>query len=211
LALNTAHGLTTAVAVQYVEGALHVLEDYVREGDPGAVLSALVKEAALSLGSIRLVAGPDHYGNYDHLGLRGAVAKIPAGLRHGGAPPMGRDEIRALLSRQARGVAALRVSTKARWTLNAFAAGYARAVDKRGVVQEEARAGVYRTLMEGLEAFTALLQVGTLTDSPPNVRMTEGGQRYVSALPGRSAPAPAKDALLVADRVTDVGQLSARR
>jgi hypothetical protein len=123
---------------------------------------------------------------------------------------VGRDEIRGLLQRQIRGLPALQISTRARWTLNAFAAGYARAVDKRGVVQEEAREGVYRTLMEGLEAFTALLKVGTLSDSPPNVRMTEGGQRYVSALPGRSVPLPAKDAVLQPSAVTDF-PLSARR
>jgi hypothetical protein len=210
LALNAAQGLTTAVAVQFVEGALHVLEDYVREGDPGAVLASLVATAQTSLGAVRLVAGNDHFGSYNHLGLRGAVAKLPSELRHGGTPSVGRDEIRGLLQRQIRGLPALQISTRARWTLNAFAAGYARAVDKRGVVQEEAREGVYRTLMEGLEAFTALLKVGTLSDSPPNVRMTEGGQRYVSALPGRSVPLPAKDAVLQPSAVTDF-PLSARR
>jgi hypothetical protein len=211
LCLNASQGLTTAVAVQYVEGALHVLEDYVREGDPGAVLEHMVGAATLEYGAVRLVAGDSHYGRYDHLGLRGAVVKLPAELRHGGSEIDGRNELRELFQRHVRGSPAIRVSTRAHWTLNAFAAGYARAVDKRGVVQEEARDGVYRTLMEGLEAFTALLKVGTLSDSPPNVRMTEGGQRYVSALPGRSAPAPAKDAFLVADRVTDVGHLTARR
>jgi hypothetical protein len=210
LCINAAHGLTTAVAVQYVEGALHVLADYVREGDPGSVLEGMVKSATLDLGSARLVAGPDHYGQFDHRGLRGAVAKLPAELRHGGAPPAGRDEIRTLLSRQVRGASALQVSTRARWTLNAFAAGYACAVDKRGVVQEEAGEGIYRTLMEGLEAFTALLKIGTLSDSPPNIRQTEGGQRYVSALPGKTVPLPAKDAVIQPFAVTDF-PLSARR
>src|SRR6202035_1205664 len=41
LCLNAAFGVTTAVAVQVVDGALHVLADYVREGDPGTVLSAI--------------------------------------------------------------------------------------------------------------------------------------------------------------------------
>ena len=211
LTLNAAQGMTTAVAVQVVDGALHVLQDFVREGDPGATLSSIVTDATLSLGDLRLVAGSRHYDAYEPLGLRGAVAKLPADLRRGGSEIVGREEIRTLLQRQVRGAPALQVSTQARWTLNAFAAGYARAVDKRGIVQEEAREGVYRVLMEGLEAFTALLKIGTLSDSPPNVRMTEGGQRYVSALPSRTAPLPIKDSLLTADRVTDIRHLSARR
>lgn len=209
LCLNASQGLTTAVVVQVVDGAVHVLQDYVREGDPGASLGSIVTDASLSFDKPRLVAGDRHFGNYDHVGLRGAVARLPAELRHGAAELVGRDEIRRLLREQRRGYPALLVSTQARWTLNAFAAGYARQVDKRGVIQEEAREGVYRVLMEGLEAFTGLMKVGTLSDSLPNVRVTEGGQRYVSALPGKSSPAPTKDDFLRAGHVTD--SLSARR
>jgi hypothetical protein len=210
LALNAARGHTTAVAAQLIDGALHVLEDWVREGDPGATLAPIVTEATLSLGELRLVAGDRHYDGYDALGLRGAVAKLPADLRRGGSETTGRAELRTLMQRQVRGLPALQVSTRARWTLNALSAGYARAVDKRGVVQEEAQEGIYRTLMEGLEAFTALLKIGTLSDDRPNMRVTEGGQRYVSALPSRHAPAPTKDNLLRADAVSDF-PLSARR
>jgi hypothetical protein len=196
LCLNAGHGLVTGVVVQVVDGGLHVLADYVREGDPGGVLEGLVVDARVEYGDCRFVAGPDHYGVYSRLGLRGAVAKLPAELRKGGDEAVGRDEIRVLLRRQIRGLPALRISAKAHWTLNAFAAGYARSVDKRGVVQDEARDDVYRVLMEGLETFTAHMNLGSLSDSPPNIRFTEGGQRYVSALPSRTAPLPAKDDLL---------------
>src|SRR5207302_9851951 len=116
------------------------------EGDPLAVLPDLVLSARLEHEGLRLVAGDTHYSDYNRLGLRGAVAKLPADLRRGAPEAMGRDEIRALLQRQLRGFPALRVSTNARWTLNALAAGYARAVDRRGQVSEEAQPGVYRTL-----------------------------------------------------------------
>lgn len=93
-----------------------------------------------------------------------------------------------------------------------MAAGYARAIDKRGVVTEDPTPGLYATLMGGLEAFTGLMKVGTLSDSVPNYRVTEGGQRYVSALPNRTAPLPSKDELLRDfGAVTDRGNLSARR
>ena len=212
LCLNTGAGVTTGVVVQVVNGGLHVLGDYVREGDPGAVLGGLVTDAALEFDALRLVASPLHFGVYDRLGLRGAVARLPSDLRRGGAESVGREELHGLFRRQVAGFPALRVSTKAHWTLNALAAGYVRAIDKRGIAGEEAREGVYRVLIEGLETFTALMKVGTLSESAPNVRVTEGGQRYVSALPSRSAPLPAKDEFMRDfGRVTDVGELTAKR
>ncbi len=211
LCLNADGAIVTAIAVQVVDGALHILADYVREGDPGAVLKDTVVEAKLALGESRLVAGDQHFDAFGRIGLRGAVARLPAELRRGGALEMGREQLRALFRLQVRGQSAVLIGAGARWTLNAFAAGYARAIDKRGQVGEEARAGVYRTLIEGLETFTALLNVGTLAEDRPNIRVTEGGQQYVSALPRRSAPLPSKDRILDPGAVTGLEHLSARR
>jgi len=195
LALNADAGVTTAVLVQFVDGGLHVLADWVREGDPGACVGEIVREAALLAPSqLRLVGGSAHFGNYNRIGLRGAVAQIPSELHRGGTESVGRDELRALLQKTARGQPALRVAAAARWTINAFASGYCRAVDKQGRVFDEARAGPYRVLMQGLEAFTALLQGGISdeADNRPNYRYTDTGQRYVSALPGGPGVADAK-------------------
>jgi hypothetical protein len=200
LAINATSGHTTAVAVQVVDACLHILSDYVREGDPGANLRSILVEAQVALGDrLDLVAGPEHWLGYDTVGLRAAASAIPARLRRGGALAAGREEFRALLSRQHKGSPAIRIAasagtgqntgTSARWTLNALAAGYAFPVDKRGRLADEPAPGVYRTLMEGLEAFTALMKTSTVSDRV-NIRYTEGGQSYVSALPG---PAPRSD------------------
>jgi hypothetical protein len=192
--LNAGTGVTTAVVVQLIDGVIHVLGDDVKEGDPGATLGSIVKAAQVEFGPVRLVAGDKHYLGRDHLGLRGAVAKLPAELRHGGADEVGREEIRRLLRTQARGAAAFRVAVRARWTLNALACGYARSVDKRGQISDEPAPGIYATLVQGLESFTALLRLDMLSDdSRPNWRVTEGGQRYVSALPNRQPVLPSKD------------------
>ena len=201
LCLNAGSGLTTGVVCQLVNGALHILCDAVAEGDPGATLSAMVQAVQTEVGAVRLVAGPDHYLDRDTLGLRGAVARLPAGLRHGGRSEVGRDEIRRLLRAQIKGEPALRVDTRARWTLNGLACGYARNINKTGQVDEDPAPGLYATLLAGLESFTALLKIGTLSESRPNVRVTEGGQRYVSALPNREPVQPSKD-----NWTSDLGQ-----
>jgi hypothetical protein len=124
---------------------------------------------------------------------RAAVARISTELRCGGLPEAGRNEIRALLQRQTRGGPSLLVSTDARWTLNAFSAGYARGISKEGRVKEDATANEYRVLMEGLETFAAGLNTRMDDDlDRPNYAYTADGRRYISALP-RDRTEPRED------------------
>ena len=185
LCVNAAYGHTTAVAVQVIDGCLHVLADWVGEGDPGANLRPILLDAQVAFG-VRLdaLAPPDHWLGFDVVGLRAAASAIPVKLRRGGLPVLGRTELRGLFNRQVRGLPAARIAAAAHWTLNALAAGYAFPVDKHGKLAGEPQPGVYRTLMEGLEAFTAFMKTGIM-EPAANVRYTEGGQPYVSALPSK--------------------------
>lgn len=194
LALNATGSLTTGVLVQLVDGAFHVLADYVREGDAGATVAAIVRAArvdAAPAAGLLLFAGPDHFGAYNTVGLRGAVAKLPSELYQGHTPRVGQDEIRSLLTQHRGDDPMFQVSAEARWTLNALASGYARMVMKDGSLADEPRSGVYRVLMEGLEAFAAVIQIGYTEDhGRPNVQFTPSGQRYISALPGQRLVTP---------------------
>lgn len=183
LAVNATQMFTTAVLVQVNDGVFNVLWDAVREGDPGAVLSGIVTDAGLEAGSkSKLYAPPEHFGNYDTVGVRGAARKIPVDLSQSGLGLDGRDEIRALLRRQIRSGPALRVSQKARWTLNAFSGGYCKTVTKNGQLSEFADDGPYKTLMEGLESFASLLKMGHLGDEQPiNWQTTSDGRKYISS------------------------------
>ena len=183
LAVNATPMYTTAVLIQINDGVFNVLWDAVREGDPGAVLSGIVADAGLEAGQRpRLYASPEHFGNYDTVGLRGAARKVPVDLSQGGLGLDGRDEVRGLLRRQIRAGPALRVSQRARWTLNAFAGGYCKDVLKNGILSEFATEGPYRTLMEGLESFASLLKMGHIgEDQPINWATTADGRRYISS------------------------------
>ena len=183
LAVNATQMYTTAVLCQVNDGVFNVLWDAVREGDPGATLAGIVADAGLEAGQRpKLYGSPEHFGNYDTVGLRGAARKVPADLSQGGFGLDGRDEIRALLRRQIRQGPALRVSQKARWTLNAFAGGYCKEIAKNGQLMEFAADGPYKTLMEGLESFASLLKMGHLgEDQPINWATTPDGRRYISS------------------------------
>jgi hypothetical protein len=211
LCLHARDGVVTGVLVQFHNGALAIVADWVIEGDPGSAVSQIVKEASLEAkSSLRIVAPAEHFGGYNHLGLVGAVAKIPAEVRAGSAGEVGRDELRALLQRRIRDRPACTVAMTARWTLNAFAAGYAYEVGKDGRLTSEPRRGIYRCLMEGLESFTGLLGAGIMEDhGKPNVQRTASGQLYISALPGKTEIVDAKDSFPSAGAVN--ASLSARR
>jgi hypothetical protein len=212
LCLHARDGVVTGVLVQFHNGTLAIVADWVIEGDPGAAVAQIVKEASLETPTLRLVAPAVHFGAYNHLGLVGAVARIPAEVRAGSACEVGRDELRALLQRRVRDRPAVAVAMTARWTLNAFAAGYAYEVGKDGRLTSEPRTGIYRCLMEGLESFTGMLGAGILEDrGKPNVQRTASGQLYISALPGKSEIVDAKDSFPSSGVVSDRGAFSARR
>jgi hypothetical protein len=190
LALNATQGLTTGVLCQLRDGALYVLADFVREGDPGAALEKIYNAARLEADrDIRCIAGKQHFEQYDIVGLRGAMARLPQELRRGGPELDGREVIRGLLQRTERGLPCVAVAHAARWTLNGFACGYAREVTPAGVVRDAARPGIYRVLMEGLECFAGLLKIGMIEDDKPaRYRYTATGERYKTILPGASEP-----------------------
>jgi hypothetical protein len=201
LALNAGHGFVTATLAQYRAGILSIIADWVVEGDPSGVVEGIIKEASLEAKTdLRIVAGPAHFGSFNHLGLRGAVARIPAELHRGGLPEMGRIELRALLCKTVRNIPALQVALGARHTLNGFSCGFARQIGKNGLVQDEPRDGMYQILMTGLESFAAHLKIGMM-DGAANWQYTSGGQPYISALPGPAGVADAKDTFLRPDDV----------
>jgi hypothetical protein len=150
----------------------------------------IIRDARLQIGKpLVLHAGPSHFERYDTVGLRGAVARVPAELRSGGSIDKGRAELRSLLLRQIHGEPALRVSSEASWTLRAFAAGHARNGFKLATVGDD----VYQLLMEGLESFVGTAQ---LTGEPAQARYAIGrdGRPYVTASPHLAEPnSPTKD------------------
>jgi hypothetical protein len=186
LCLNATRSLTTAVAVQFVGKALHVLADHVREADPGVAIPEIVRDAGLELGrKLVLVAPRSHFGNrYDPVGLAGAVHRMQMQVSAGGDIDRGRAELRKLMQQQTREAPALQVSSTARWTLNGLVAGYARPVNRQGTVAEEPADGVYRLLVEALESFMASAQVAG-EEEPKNYAIDpRSGRRYQTTNPG---------------------------
>lgn len=184
LAVGATGQYTTAVLMQFVNGVLNVTHDWCREGDPGATLGDIIQSASLAARrTLRVVAGPAHFDPHDTVGLRAAARKVPVEMDRGSAIDRGREHLRQLLASARHGLPSFQIHPDARWTLNALAGGYCRDVTRAGVVTEFPADGPYRTLMEAVESFVALMRAGFADDD--NARRysyTEGGRRYLSAL-----------------------------
>ncbi len=185
LAINATAQFTTGVLVQFVKGGLHVTHDWVDEGDPGASLANIVRAAGLvAARRFSTIAGPTHFGTHDTVGLRAAARKVPMDISRGGVEFAGRETIRKLLRQQTNGQPSVRVASSARWALNGFSGGYCYPITKAGVLSDFTEPGAYRTLFEGLEAFSALMGSGiTEDDTERNYAYNSNGKRFLTSLP----------------------------
>lgn len=199
LALNATRAYVTAVLLQYNGRVLNILADYVDEGDPGQIAAAVVRRAALEGQGLkaRLIAPPLHFEQWSNVGLRAAIAHVPAELGRGGDPLAGRDAIRGLFQGSVRGMPAIQVAHAARWTLNAFAGGYCREVRKGGVLGEQPTESVYATLMAGVESLMGFVAsaTGQDPDGGGNFRRSADGRLYRTTMPNRGGSEDFRSAL----------------
>ncbi len=204
-------GWVTTALVQFVDGHLNVLSDVAHQGSAEEWIAAIAAEAAL-LGQTRRMGNPPiprgydslkapdlapvpmrravewiapatHWDRWMNVGLIQAIARLPAVPQQGGEMAAGREWLAEGIGRIARGEAVVQVSQHARWTLRALSGGYCR--DARGV---EAETGPYRCLMEGLESWLGLMQLGAEDEDDEtlaNFATDRQGRRYRSVMPAR--------------------------
>lgn len=189
LVLHATRGLVAGVLLQYRRGVVRVIDDFLREGEPAAVLTDIYNAATLRVGKRpELVAPPIHWNQHLNVGLVQAARRIPAEVQQGLNPEMGRVALAQLMAGHGRDDEPLFMAAEsARWTLNALAGGYCRTITK-GVISAHAAEGPYKVLMEGLESFVGLISVmgspnGEADDR--NYEFTNDGRRFVSARPRR--------------------------
>lgn len=188
LCLNATKNMVTGQLAQVHDGSLRVFWDVVREGEPVLLVSDVIREAQVqAMRKVKLAAGPIHFDQYANVGLAQAVRKIPMDISTGTPPERARLHMRQLLQRERHGRPMLMVAADARWTARAMAGGYARQMLPNGALADEPEKNLYRTLMEGLESFVGLLELGGSTeddDASTFNAVTPAGVRYRSMLKG---------------------------
>lgn len=183
LAVNATGNLLCAALVQFHEGVLYVLADWVREGNASEHLRDVAAAAQMEAGRrVTLVAPPAHFDHYNNVGLIQAAGRIPLETQRAAPPGVGNPILSQMFQREVRGFPMVRVSSAARWTLNGLSGGYCRGI-KNGVITPSAEDGPYKVLLEAIEGFAGLTDAGSLfgEDEDMNYAVTPNGHRYLSA------------------------------
>ena len=198
LAVNAGSHGTTAALFQYAHKTMLIHRDWVSGAPPGEALSSIIQEARLETGKNPLVVIPPfHFDVRNSYGLLAALRGVSEG-RKGGDIIRGREFLRELLRGEARGAPRLLLAAPATWTRRAMSGGF---VWLAG--HTEAREGLYRTLMEGLEAAVAPAAYAKPGATQATAR-TEEGVQYNTADPhaqGGYMPDPKADLLEVQRQV----------
>lgn len=185
LVINCQPNFTCAALVQFLNGGLRVFADWVREGSPTEALETIIPEATLVAGKkVKAFAPAPQFNAYNNFGLPAAVTKLRLEVVRGPEEPPG--ALTTFLRRQMHGTPGFLVSREARWTVNGLAAGYARSLDKSGVLKGLPDEGYYRTLLEGIESFAKWLtaQVEMTDGGAMNYAYTSSGKRFITSKPG---------------------------
>ena len=185
LAMNADGQRVTAALCQDVRGVVRVLADWVGEGNPADCVADMVTAAAKAAGrKVRCVIGPEHGDKWRNFGLQAALARCGAQVTFGvKSAEIGRGVVRAALQKRVRGLPGLMVSSDAGWTLRGLSGGFAYSVEKGNVISTEPTRGVYRTLIEGLEAYCGLAHYAAADDEEEGRwESTSGGRRFRSTL-----------------------------
>jgi hypothetical protein len=185
LLVNARPARTSGVLVQAIDGVLRVFADWVREGPPQETFSDLARDAALTAAApLRIYAGSEHFDAHANVGLVQAARRGASLVQRGGPSEAASGSLAEYLRETRRGEPRMLVSPDARWTLKALSGGYARGLDKAGVVQDHPAENDYRMAMEPLEGFVRWFSaLASTEESRQDVRYatTNDGRRYLSA------------------------------
>ncbi len=175
LAVNSGPFGTAAVLFEYAGGVLYVHQDWLSDNPAGTILGSMIEEARLASGKNNLVVAPPfHFDTRNSFGLLAAIRGI-AEVRKGGDIIRGREGIRKLLRAEVRGGKAVLLGDYATWTRRAMSGGF---VWEAG--RNEPKAGLYRTLIEALEAAIATA-VYAPAEQKQMTAVTDDGVKYETA------------------------------
>jgi len=172
--------------VQFIGNRLRVLGDWVREGPPSDCLEELVHEAIMKAeGAVKLAAPAEQFDKYNGFGLPAAARQINLSVERLGSAATCQGSLSQWLRRQIRGEQAIMVHPDARWTVNGFFGGYARAISNSGELAGTPTDDAYKLVMEPLEAFMSWFNLGSLTNQDDDGRVfaTSGdGRQYLTSM-----------------------------
>lgn len=189
LVVSARPALVAAALVQYVNGVVRVYHDWMVSKPASEAFPDILREACMiGEGTVKICAPQEQFGQYTNHGLPAAARKDGVTLIRAGYAEKSEGQLKEWLTKRVRGEPAFLVSDEAHWAINGLARGYARKLEKGGVLAEHPTDNQYRILLEAIEAFVAWMDTASKVDdnvSQPRYAVASDGRRYITSLPGR--------------------------
>ena len=164
LCVSSRPAQTAGVLVQYIDGLLRIYQDWVINEPPQECFGRLLREAVLFGGQVKLSAPMEQFDRYNNYGLPAAVKREGLEIIHARPAAKSEGQMRDWLRRQVKGDPAVLVSADSRWVVNGFMRGYARRLEKGGVLADFPTEDGYRLVFEALESFVGYFDGANVRD-----------------------------------------------
>lgn len=189
LAISARETMTAAVMLQYLDGAVRVVKDWLKNLPPLECLQDIVAEAAVHAGRKLIMTAPlEQHETYTNYGLPAAARQNRFEILPTVKAKDCLGTLRDFLRKTVRGEPGFMVDMGARWVLNGMAGGYGRKLTKAGVIQDKPAENEYQIVCEAIEAFVVWVStMQEVRDNDPNRRYdtTPDGRTFLTTLPQR--------------------------
>lgn len=184
LVVSATPAMTAAALLQFRDGNIYVISDWVRNEPALEALPIILKEAVLEGGSLTVVAPTEQFDKYTNNGIPSVLRTRKHTTIRGHLAAQSIGCIAKLLKTTNKGIQAFTVSQEAKWTVNALSRGYARKLLPTGSYSDFPEKNQYSLVMEAIESFTSYVNSGMIEGEDELTRSyTPGGRTYYSALP----------------------------
>ncbi len=184
LAVSATPSMTAAAMLQFRDGNIYVVADWVRNEPALEALPIILQEATLLGGEFTVVSPTEQFDKYTNNGIPSVLRARKYTIIRGHLAAQSVGCIAKLLKTTNKGLSAFNVSLEARWVVNAMSRGYARKLLPTGSYADFPEKSQYSLVMEAIESFTSYVSSGMIEGEDELTRSyTSGGRTFYSALP----------------------------
>jgi hypothetical protein len=185
LCLNASPGLLASVLVAVQDGRVHVIQDWVREGNMPEMLQAVSMDMnALPVvsGTPQIIIPAERASPTDNAGLGTALTRLRIGHRTAPRTVENVECLTDVMRSTFAGRQQFTVAPQATWVLNALGGGYCREVVGSGILAP--KQNIHATVAQALESLGRMSTTQALSedDTAGMNGVTRGGRPYRSML-----------------------------
>lgn len=186
LVVSASPSMVAAALVQFRDGNIYVLRDWVRNEPALEGLPVILQECILEAGEFSVLAPTEQFDKYTNNGIPAVLRTRKHKTIRGHLAVQSIGKLAKFLKTTNKGRPAFQVHPSAVWTVNGLAAGYKRRLMPDGGYMDYPEKNQYQLLLEAIESFASYIDSGKIEGDDELTRSyTSGGKAYYSALPPR--------------------------